>query len=108
MYHNGEWGTVCDDSWGINDARVRITFESSLQYQVLFQVVCSQVRCGPAVSTPTYGPVTGPVWLEDVQCTGNEEEIEECPHSGWEANNCDHSQDAGVYCRGKLEYFFSE
>lgn len=30
-----------------------------------------------------YGYGSGPVWLEGVQCLGNESKIEECSHSGW-------------------------
>ena len=43
---------------------------------------------------------TGPIQLDNVQCTGNEQTILQCSHST--IDNCGHSQDAGIRCRGKI------
>lgn len=38
------------------------------------------------------------IWLDDVKCTGNEPGLGACSHKPWGTNNCDHGEDAGVFC----------
>uniref|UniRef100_A0A672TIE7 Serine protease 12 n=2 Tax=Strigops habroptila TaxID=2489341 RepID=A0A672TIE7_STRHB len=85
VYHAGQWGTVCDDQWDDADA----------------EVVCRQLGLGgvaKAWSQAYFGEGSGPLLLDEVQCTGNELSIEQCPKSSWREHNCGHNEDAGVSC----------
>ena len=81
---NGVWGTVCDDSFDDNDA----------------QVFCRMLglQGGVAHSYAAFGQGTGQILLDDLYCTGSEDNIQDCSHRGLGSHNCQHSEDAGVTC----------
>ena len=86
IQYNGEWGTICKRSFDLNSANVACR---SLGFIAALRLV-STVRSG-----------TGPIWLNNVQCFGNETSLEQCPHDGFGNHNCYHSLDIGVECIGK-------
>ena len=43
-----------------------------------------------------------PVYMNDVNCTGAEESIWDCPHNGITGYSCYHRDDASVICHGEI------
>ena len=106
MFYNDQWGTVCDDDWDLVDATV----------------VCRQLGFTGAIGATTnsffergehfntsyicdnyYSSVAGsdvPIVFDEVQCTGAERSLGQC--SFITDHDCDHSEEAGVICIGKL------
>lgn len=47
---------------------------------------------------------TGPIWLNVVQCTGEETRLIDCPAIPSAVSFCSHIHDTGVECRGMHGY----
>ena len=45
-----------------------------------------------------YGAGTGPIWLDEVYCSGHESYIGNCRHQGWGSHNCIHYEDISIKC----------
>ena len=46
-----------------------------------------------------FGTGIGDILLDELQCTGDENSILDCPHNGVGNNDCSHGEDAGVVCQ---------
>ena len=49
-----------------------------------------------------FGTVDGPIFLDEVNCTGAEENILECLSVDAGVHDCSHFQDVGVVCTGQM------
>ncbi|XP_078060439.1 scavenger receptor cysteine-rich type 1 protein M130-like [Mustelus asterias] len=87
IYYNGVWGSVCDDAWDLANARV----------------VCKQLGCGNVLEMTvpvSCQPHSGPVWLDELNCSGNESYLWECPSAPWGNHDCAHKEDVKIMCSG--------
>uniref|UniRef100_A0A1A9W7L9 limulus clotting factor C n=1 Tax=Glossina brevipalpis TaxID=37001 RepID=A0A1A9W7L9_9MUSC len=89
VYYRGEWGSVCDDDFTLNEAQVVC---NSLGYYGKSEIVKN-----------IYGPGSGPIWLDQVSCLGNEIALDKCNHWTWGENNCNHTEDVSLKCTYGLE-----
>jgi len=47
-----------------------------------------------------FGPGTGRIWLDEVECMGDETSIADCRHNPWGSHNCGHNEDVSISCNG--------
>ena len=86
LFHDGAWGTICDDYWDLVDGRV----------------ACRQLgfeRAEQVFLAAHFGQGRGEIWLDSLQCQGQEAKLVDCPSPGWAVHNCGHHEDAGVVCQ---------
>ena len=57
-----------------------------------------------ALQRAAFGQGTGPIFLDNVGCTGNEFRLIDCPNNGIGSHNCIHSEDASVRCNQTRKY----
>ena len=88
------WGTVCDDSWQINDASVACR-------QLGFPYGASR-----AITQAGFGMGTGQIWLDDLYCGATQTNLFSCNKGRpTGSHNCDHSEDAGAICIPVREFW---
>ena len=88
IFVNGNWGTVCDDRWDINDAAVACR-----------QLGFSGVEAALYQFLGAFPQGTGPINLDDVECLGSEERLLDCvTRLPVGSHNCSHFEDAGARC----------
>jgi hypothetical protein len=87
VYCNGQWGTVCDDLFEIDEANT----------------VCQHLGYTNAVSFSQFGPygnnTNQPIWLDNVRCSSVQSCLslcQMCPEKEW--HDCVHAEDITIQC----------
>lgn len=87
-FNEGQWGTICGESWDFNDAGV----------------VCRQLNCGKAFKMTTmteFGSATSQQIVDTFQCNGYESTISQCTMTKVQDRICNATSIAGAMCKGK-------
>lgn len=87
VLYAGIWGTVCNDLFNLTAANV----------------VCRELGFPGALrvaNNEEFGTGRSQIWLDDIECIGNESSILQCSNNGFGIHNCQHAKDIGVACIG--------
>ncbi|XP_021346779.1 deleted in malignant brain tumors 1 protein-like isoform X2 [Mizuhopecten yessoensis] len=98
VYHDGQWGGVCDYFWNYNDANVAcrmLGFSNG--------TITSRHYTLDSAWYEWFGNETDPdlIWMDNVKCSGMETSLSDCPFDGWGVENCNayyRSGHAYVFC----------
>ena len=63
------------------------------------QVVCRQLGLGGGTQIQEFGGGGGRIWLDEVRCTGSENQLSQCRHNDWGSTDCSPYEDVGVQCQ---------
>ncbi|CAC5355805.1 unnamed protein product [Mytilus coruscus] len=88
IFYNETWGTVCDDSFDNIDA----------------QVACRQLGYNNGIfAGSTTKSVEKQMWLDNVDCSGDENKLADCTHSGWGVEDCFRGEHVKIKCNNNTE-----
>ena len=110
MCQAGEWKTVCDRMWDDIEARVvcrqlRFSGISNSDRRFLYLYTnllpwhANNIIARRETSIGPFGEGSGGIVEVEWRCVGTERNLLDCPNK---TKNCDHKDDAGVYCFGKI------
>ena len=85
MNISGRWRALCASHWGLANANV----------------VCRQLGCGVAISTPNGAEGSHQLWKARFHCSGTESFLWKCPVIALGVPDCSHGNTASVICSGK-------
>ncbi|KAM6217198.1 CD5 antigen-like [Rhynchocyon petersi] len=89
--YQNQWSTVCKEGWNLQAAKV----------------VCRQLGCGRAILTRGCFDKAfqgqGPIWPNQVSCSGKELTLQDCLSTPWENSSCTHEEDTWVHCEDPFE-----
>ncbi|CAI8040608.1 Soluble scavenger receptor cysteine-rich domain-containing protein SSC5D [Geodia barretti] len=84
VYHDGQWGNVCDDLFGADDADV-----ACLSLNYTDGAIC--------YANSPFPPSSAPILLDNIDCS-NADRFEDCIHRGWGVHDCSLSESIGLIC----------
>ena len=88
-------------SWDILSLEVSALFFDTVGSLLIVYLLSLFVYIdGRAFSNAHFGVGSGPIFLDDVQCTSSSSQLLACPSRPILSHNCLHSADAGVGCEG--------
>ncbi|XP_075345939.1 CD5 antigen-like [Mycteria americana] len=76
VFYNGTWGSIC----------------SNLMTLSTVSLACKELGCGDRGSLERrlpYGKVSGPAWLDNVQCGEKTSSFWQCPSAAWNPQSCE-------------------
>ncbi|KAM6184375.1 scavenger receptor cysteine-rich domain-containing protein SCART1-like [Sarcoramphus papa] len=91
VFYNGTWGSICSNSMTLDTV----------------SLACKELGCGDGGSLETclpYGRVSGPAWLDNVQCGEKTSSFWQCPSTPWNPQSCEDLRDEiHITCNGNSE-----
>uniref|UniRef100_A0A8B9N5X4 SRCR domain-containing protein n=1 Tax=Accipiter nisus TaxID=211598 RepID=A0A8B9N5X4_9AVES len=91
IFFNGTWGSICSNSMTLDTV----------------SLACKELGCGDGGSLEThlsYGRVSGPTWLDNVQCGEKTSSFWQCPSAPWNPQSCEDSrEEIHITCNGNSE-----
>ena len=83
VYYNNTWGRICNQHWDKKDADV-VCRELGFKY-------VKRIYNGPANKG-------GTMWINNLQCHGNEISLVSCVNDGWKNHTCTDGRQVGLVC----------